>query len=218
MTDRARRRRLGVAWRDDVDHEAPVLSPLRRTLLEILRTKALRHLDEPVQLASGEWSSDFVDGKEALQEWEDLLLASRAIVETVESAGHPFDAAGGPTLGADALAVGIAAAANRRWYIVRKEPKGRGTARWIEGAQIGDGDRVLLVDDVVTTGGSILKAHEIVTATGAEVVAAVTLVDRGELAAPKFAELGVAYFPMATYEMLGLEPVGLGPGSVPSTR
>lgn len=66
---------------------------------------------------------------------------------------------------------------------------------------------MLLVDDVVTTGGSILKALEIVRHTGAEVVAAATLVDRGDLARPRFEDLGVAYFPMATYELLGITPV-----------
>jgi orotate phosphoribosyltransferase len=187
-----------------------VLSSLRQQLLQILETKALRRLDEPVQLASGEWSSDFIDGKEALSQWADLSIACQAIVETVRSAGHTFDAAGGLTLGADALAVGIAAAANCQWFFVRKEPKGRGTRRSIEGAQIGEGDRILLVDDVVTTGGSILLAHDLVVATGAKVVAAVTLVDRSEFAAKKFADLGVDYFPMATYRTLGIAPVGLG--------
>lgn len=195
-----------------------MLTPLRQSLLDILREKALRRLDEPVQLASGEWSSDFIDGKEALAEWADLLTACRAIVETVVSAGHDFDAAGGLTLGADALAVGIAAASNGRWFIVRKEPKARGTRRHIEGSQIGSGDRVLLVDDVVTSGGSILRAYELIKATGAEVVAAVTLVDRSELAAPKFEELGVDYYPMATYEMLGIAPVGLGPVGASAAR
>lgn len=85
------------------------------------------------------------------------------------------DAVGGPTMGADALAVGIAVVSDSRWFFVRKEPKGRGTGRWIEGAQVGPGDKVLLVEDVVTTGGSILKTVEVVRDTGAEVVAAATL-------------------------------------------
>lgn len=66
---------------------------------------------------------------------------------------------------------------------------------------------MLLVDDVVTTGGSILQALEIVRDTGAEVVAAATLVDRGDQARSQFEKLGVAYFPMATYELLGIAPV-----------
>lgn len=180
----------------------------QQQLLEIIRSKGLRRLDEPIELASGELSSDFVDGKEALAHWRDLQIASRAIVETVKGEGHQFDAVGGLTLGADALAVGIASVADCRWFVVRKAPKGRGTRRQIEGARIGHGDRVLLVDDAVTSGGSILLAYKIVAATGAEIVAAVTLVDRGESARPKFAGLGCPYFPMTTYESLQIDPVG----------
>src|SRR5205085_7865443 len=88
---------------------AVVMTPLREQLLEILKQKGLRRLPEPIELASGELSSDFVDGKEALAHWEDLKVASDAIVETLRANGIVFDAVGGLTLGADALAVGIAA-------------------------------------------------------------------------------------------------------------
>jgi orotate phosphoribosyltransferase len=125
---------------------------------------------------------------------------------------------GGLTLGADALAVGVAAAARCSWFFVRKEPKARGTRRLIEGAQIGEGSRVLLIDDVVTSGGSIVKAYEAIIETGAEVVAAVTLVDRGGTAQSYFGGLGVPYFPMATYEELGIPRVGGAPLAASSNR
>ena len=72
----------------------------------------------------------------------------------------------GPTMGADALAVGIAAASNSRWFFIRKQPKGHGTGRRIEGAPIDSDTRVLLVDDVVTTGGSILEAVDVIDQSG----------------------------------------------------
>ena len=177
-----------------------------------------RRLDEPIELASGAYSSDFIDGKVALAEWCHLRLASEAIVEAVVADGHRFDAVGGLTMGADALAVGIASVADCRWFFVRKEPKKRGTRQLIEGAQIGAGDRVLLVDDVVTTGGSIFKALDIVDQTGAETVAAVTLVDRSGLAGPRFQEMGVDYLPMATFTTMGIDPVvpDPSPASQPS--
>ncbi|WP_419551551.1 orotate phosphoribosyltransferase [Candidatus Poriferisodalis sp.] len=177
-------------------------------LLEILRDGGLTTLPAPVQLASGQWSRYFIDGKEALAAGADLRLAAEAIWERVAEAGVRFDAVGGLTLGADALAAAIALVSETNWFIVRKAPKGRGTDRRIEGARIGDGDHVLLVDDVVTTGGSILQAFDVVQATGAEVVAAVTLADRGDDAAREFAQRSVPYFPMATYHDLGIPRVG----------
>jgi orotate phosphoribosyltransferase len=185
------------------------VTPLRTQLLEVIETKGLRRLPEPVQLASGEWSSEFIDGKEALAHWDDLELASRAIVEAVRDAGIDFTASGGLTMGADALAVGVASVARCNWFFVRKEAKNRGTRRLIEGTRLGPGDRVLLVEDVISTGGSILQAHEAIVETGATVVAAATLVDRSDLATTRFAELGVPYFPMATYRDLDIPPVGL---------
>ena len=127
--------------------------------------------------------------------------------KTITQAGHRFDAVGGLTLGADALAVGIAAVSDCRWFVIRKEAKKRGTKRLVEGARIGPGDNVLIVDDIVTTGGSILKACKEAMATGARVVAAATLVDRGEIAAPKFKALKIDYLPITTYESLDIEPV-----------
>ncbi len=208
----ARRRLAGPSLPAPVcrhpNQEVPILpSQLRQDLLRILKERGYRRLDAPIRLASGALSSDFIDGKEALAEWRHLRLACEAIVETVTESGHSFDAVGGLTMGADALAVGIAAVSDCRWFFVRKEAKQRGTRRWVEGAQIGPGDRILLVDDVVTTGGSIFKALDIVDETGATTVAAVTLVDRSGLAGPGFEQRGIGYYPMTTYESLGIDPV-----------
>ncbi len=177
-------------------------------LLEILRTKGLTELAEPVQLASGNYSRYFIDGKVALGAGDDLRLAAEAIHERVSAAGVDYDAVGGLTLGADALCAAIAVVSGANWFIVRKEAKGRGTNRLVEGTRIGEGHRVLLIDDVVTTGGSILKAYESVQATGAQVVAAVTLADRGDDARRSFGERGVPYFPMATYDDMEIPAIG----------
>ncbi len=184
-----------------------------RQLLEILRSKGLTELPEPVQLASGSYSRYFVDGKVALGAGDDLRLAAEAITERVAAAGIGFDTVGGLTLAADALAADALAAAiavvsGSSWFIVRKEAKGRGTNRLVEGTRIGDANRVLLIDDVVTAGGSILRAYENVRGTGAQVAAAVTLADRGHDAQRSFDELGVPYFPMATYRDMGIPAIG----------
>ncbi|HET7487049.1 MAG TPA: phosphoribosyltransferase family protein [Acidimicrobiales bacterium] len=181
------------------------MSELRERVVGIVRERGLLRLPEPVVLRSGQLSSDFVDGKAALSRGTDLEAACRAVLEAVE--GIAFNAVGGLTMGADHLAHGVALLSGAEWFVVRKEPKGRGTDKLVEGARVGPGTRVLLVDDAVTTGGSILKAHDAVAATGATVVAAVTLVDRGDVAAPWFAERGIPYAALVTYHDLGIEPV-----------
>ena len=183
------------------------MSDVRQQAIDIIKEKGLRRLPEPVQLASGAMSSDFVDGKLAVSHYDDLEVASRAIVDMVRLGGVEFDAVGGPTLGADALTIGIAAVVRCRWFFVRKEPKGRGTNQMVEGARLGEGDRCLVIEDAITTGGSLLKAIDAIEATGARCVAVATLIDRGDTARPRIEERGMAYFPVATYHDLGIEPV-----------
>lgn len=194
------------------------MTELRDKLLEIVLREGYIRLEEPVQLRSGEWSRDFIDGKRALAEGEDLEIACRALMGMLAERGIDFDAIGGLTMGADQFAHGAAIVAHKKWFVVRKEPKGRGTNRLVEGATLDSGVRVLLVDDVVSTGGSIKKAWEAIQDTGAQIVAAVTLVDRGEVANKFFAYKGVPYLPLLTYQDLGIEPVGHGPDNASAAR
>jgi orotate phosphoribosyltransferase len=175
-------------------------------VVDIIREGGLVTLPEPVVLASGETSRDFVDAKAALSRGEDLAAACRALLDGVPGIG--FDAVGGLTMGADQFAHVMAVLAGKEWFVVRKEPKQRGTNQLVEGARVGPGTRVVLVDDVVTTGGSIRKAHDVLVGLGATVVAAVTLVDRGEVARAYFEQRGIPYFAAVTYRDLGIDPVG----------
>lgn len=175
--------------------------------IEILRAKAVREFDEPIQLASGRMSRHFVDGKAGLSRAADLRVACTAIVDLARAAGIDFDAAGGLTLGADHLAVGVAYAADGEWFFVRKEPKDRGTGQQIEGASVGEGVRVLVVEDVVSTGGSMFKAIDVIEATGATVVAASTLLARGDEAAAELERRGIPFLPLSTYADFGMDPV-----------
>lgn len=184
------------------------LDELRAELLAIVREHGYRRLPEPIQLASGRSSRDFVDAKRALARGAHLALACEALVALAAHEGVDFDAVGGPTMGADQFAHGVAVVADTAWFVVRKAPKGRGTDRLVEGAPLAAGTRVFLVDDVVSTGGSILRACEAVEGTGASIVLASTLVDRGDNVAGSFAERGVRYRPLLTYRDLGIEPIG----------
>ena len=179
----------------------------RADLVRIVIEGGLTSFDEPVELASGAMSRDFIDAKRALARGSDLTVACRAIIALADTRGIAFDAVGGMTMGADMFAHGVAMLADCGWFVVRKQPKDRGTRQQVEGSVLGPGSRVLMVEDTITTGGSTLQALEVVRATGAEVVLITALVDRGDSAAPAFAAAGVAYEPLLTWRDIGIDPV-----------
>lgn len=183
------------------------LSDFRAQLIKIVQG-GLTTRDEPLQLASGDMSRNFVDCKKALAKGSDLRLAGEALAALAESLGVTYDAVGGLTMGADALAHAVAILTGAEWFSVRKKEKDRGTRKRIEGAELGPRRRVLLVDDVVTRGGSIFDALYAIQETGAEVVAAVTLVDRGTYGEKKFIEADIPYRALVTFEDLGIPAVG----------
>ncbi len=102
------------------------------TSIAVIRAKGLRQFEQPVALASGELSRDFIDGKAALAQGADLELACRGMLDAL--GGIEFDAVGGLTMGADQFAHGIAMLSDSRWFVVRKEPKNRGTRSWWRGS------------------------------------------------------------------------------------
>ncbi len=181
---------------------------LRDQVISLLKARGYERREEPFQLASGAWSHDYVDCRRALARGDGLELASRAVVAHLASRGIQFDAVGGLTMGADPLAHGIAVVTGGAWFSVRKEAKEHGKGRLIEGCAVEAGVRVVLVEDVVTSGGSMVRALDAVEATGADVVAAVPLLDRGDGARVRFQQRKVLYLPVATYRDLAIDPVG----------
>lgn len=177
----------------------------------ILAKKAVIELENEVELASGQMSRHFVDGKAGLSDPADLRVACAAMAALVEASGVEYDVVGGPTLGADHIAVGISYETGKEWFFVRKEPKGRGTGKQIEGASVGEGTRVLVVEDAVSTGGSFFTAIDVIEATGAKVVAATTLIDRGITCAPEMQRRGIVFCPVTTFADFGMEPI-VSPG------
>jgi orotate phosphoribosyltransferase len=156
----------------------------RARLLELLRTLSFEQ--RKVVLASGKESDFYVDCKRTALTAEGHVLVGRCLLEEVLKVKPLVRGVGGLTLGADPIASAISyssflAGQPVDAFIVRKEPKGHGTGQWIEGRKtIPDGSRVIVLEDVVTTGGSALKAIERCRAERLEVVACLALVDRLE--------------------------------------
>ncbi len=155
----------------------------RRRLAALLAQRSYEN--RKVTLASGRESDFYLDCKQTTLEPEGLYLAGRLLLDAVRR-GAAVDAVGGPTLGADPL---VAACAVLSFldgrplpaFILRKEPKGHGTRAYVEGAKfLPEGTRVAIVEDVVTTGGSSLKAAERAKEAGLRVAKIVCLVDREE--------------------------------------
>ncbi|WP_299557527.1 orotate phosphoribosyltransferase [uncultured Mycolicibacterium sp.] len=174
---------------------------------DLVRNRGYERREEPFRLASGQLSHDYIDGKFAVDTGERLRLVSEAVAELAEQRGIEFDAVGGLTMGADPLAHGVAMVTGKAWFSVRKEQKKRGREQWIEGTRLAPGTRVLLVDDVISTGGSTLQAYDRVVAVGAVVTGVIPMVDRGDNATREFTARGVIYAPLITYRDLGIEPV-----------
>jgi orotate phosphoribosyltransferase len=182
----------------------PLDAATRESLAGLVRGTGYERRDQPFQLSSGGWSHDYVDGKYAIATGPALRAASQAVLDLF---GDSFDAVGGPTMGADALAHGVAIVAGCAWFSVRKEPKGHGRGAWVEGTRLQPGDRVLMVEDVVSTGASLLRAAEKVTDLGASVVAATALLDRSPRVGETFRAAGIRWEPLITWSDLGIEPL-----------
>ena len=156
---------------------------INETLLKTLYEKSFRYdPDFGFTLASGKKSDLYVDVKKTVLSAEGMEQSGRALFELIRD--EEIDGVGGLTLGADPLAYACAMISNQRGkplevFIVRKEVKGHGTKSKIEG-NLAEGARVVIFDDVATTGGSTIIAIEKAKEAGFTVVKAVAFVDREE--------------------------------------
>jgi orotate phosphoribosyltransferase len=163
-------------------------------LLELVLAVSFRR--ERVTLASGRQSDFYLDLRQTLMRPRGVALAGALVLERL-LAGPPVDAVGGMAVGAVPLVSAVLAAAAQRdpdtpllGFFVRKESKSHGLGRRIEGG-FAAGQRVALLEDTVTTGGSTLQALDAVEAEGGKVVRVVCLVDRCEGAAEAFRARGI---------------------------
>jgi orotate phosphoribosyltransferase len=171
----------------------------RETLVRELRDHAL--VIGEVTLTSGQKAQYLIDAKRAI-----LRPAGfRALGELVADEAQRLDATavGGITMGADPIAcAALAGGADVKAFFVRKERKEHGLSRWIEGPPLDPGDRCLIVEDVVTTGGSTIKAIDRVREEGHDVVGVLAILDRlaGGAQAIQDAAGGAPYVALTTID------------------
>ena len=181
------------------------VSDAKFRLIQKVRELAYLHSpDDLFTLASGRESPHFFDMKPVMMDPESAHLLGVLIHSEIDSLGS-IDAVGGLELGAVPLTGIVIAKASKdsqiRGFMVRKEAKGRGGRKTgnppgIEGSSLKKGDRVILLEDVTTTGGSALKASERLTEIGCEVVACITILDRQEGGINAFEQANVLLVPL----------------------
>ncbi len=175
-------------------------------LKQLFRERALQFGD--FTLASGKKSSYYVNSKKVLFHAEAITLLGEALYES--TIDLTFAAIGGLEVGAIPMAAAALTAFHRHGrelegFFVRKQAKAHGSTELIEG-QVNPGDGVVMIDDVLTTGGSVIKAIEAVEARGAKVLRVVCICDRLQGAAEALKNYD--YRPIFTVRDFGIEPVG----------
>ncbi|WP_435016818.1 orotate phosphoribosyltransferase [Tundrisphaera sp. TA3] len=181
----------------------------RDGLIAQLKRDALR--TGTFTLASGRTSHYYVDGRTVTLSAEGAALVGAGVLDAMSDLPG-VAAIGGLTMGADpivgaTLAVaGLGGRPDLRGFLVRKESKGHGTGKLVEGP-IATGLDVVIVDDVATTGGSSLQAVAAVEAMGCRVVRVIVVLDRLEGAAAAFAAKGLDFRSLVTIRDLGVEPL-----------
>jgi orotate phosphoribosyltransferase len=177
----------------------------RRELLDLILAVSFRR--ERVTLASGKESDFYLDLRQTLMRPRGIALAGALALERLR-AGPPVEAVGGMAVGAVPLVSAVLAAAaasdpatSLLGFFVRKQAKGHGLGRRLEGG-FAAGQRVALLEDTVTTGGSTLEALDAVEAEGGAVARVLCLVDRGEGAEEAFRARGIELEALFTREDL----------------
>ncbi|MDD5129632.1 MAG: orotate phosphoribosyltransferase [Candidatus Omnitrophica bacterium] len=165
---------------------------LKKELFDLLNREALKR--GKFILSSGKESNYYLDGRIITLSPQGAYLTANIILGMLKD--DVFDAIGGPTLGADPITGALAAISyiNRQpvnTFIVRKQAKEHGTQQQVEGPALKKGSRVVLVDDVATSGKAILEAKQALDKIGVIAEKAIVIVDRNQGAAESLAKAGL---------------------------
>lgn len=183
----------------------------KEKLLVLLKKEALK-IGEFV-LSSGKTGSYYLDGRIITLTPEGAYLVASIILDLIKDLD--IQAVGGPTLGADPIVGAVAALSyiNKfpiKTFIVRKAAKGHGMQRQIEGPELKKNSRVILLDDVVTTGKAIIEAKAVLDDLGVKVERAIVIVDRQEGAKENLKKAGCPLESIFKIEDLGIKPKHAG--------
>jgi len=181
------------------------LAELKTKLLALLKKEALK--TGKFVLSSGKTSNYYLDGRIITLTPEGAYLAASIILELIKDKG--IDAVGGPTLGADPIVGAVACLSHInnipiKTFIVRKAAKEHGTQRQVEGPALKERSRVILVDDVATTGKALIEAKQALDKIGVEVERAIVIVDRDEGAKENLTKAGLKLESIFSRQDLGL--------------
>jgi len=149
------------------------------------------YFKEKITLSSGKESDYYIDARRVTLSAHGAYLCARMILDAIGN--DNVDAIGGPTLGADPM-VGAISVLSRQagkpinTFIIRKAPKAHGKQQQIEGPLLEKGSRVVLIDDVATTGKAFIQSIDVLTKVGIQIHKTICIVDRGEGAREAIAE------------------------------
>lgn len=179
----------------------------KQALIALVRDKALKFGD--FTLASGKKATYYLDGKQVTLDSTGARLVAEGMLDLLAAGSMPT-AVGGMSIGADPITAAVITMSGVRGvpltgFMVRKESKGHGTNKYIEGP-VKPGDTAVIVEDVVTTGGSSLMAIERCEAFGLKVVGVLAIIDRMEGGAKAFAQRGYPLSSLLTIRDFGIEP------------
>ncbi|MFQ5454704.1 MAG: orotate phosphoribosyltransferase [Nitrospirota bacterium] len=178
---------------------------MKEKLIDIIVSKSLQVADRPIfELSSGKKSEIYIDCKKTTCNGKGKFLIGNLIFDMISHLN--IDAIGGLTLGADPIASAVSLIGWTKGhlinaFVVRKAPKGHGLQYFIEG-DVKKGNKVIIVDDVVTTGGSTIEAIQKARKFGLDVIKTIVLVDRQEGGRENILKENVAFDAIVTKEEL----------------
>ena len=179
----------------------------KQALIALFRKKALKFGN--FTLVSGKKATYYLDGKQVTLDPHGAQQVGEGILDLLDPNRMPA-AVGGMSIGADPITAAVVTMSAVRGtptagFMVRRQSKGHGTNQYIEGP-VQPGDEVVIVEDVVTTGGSSLEAIQRAEQFGLKVIRVIAIVDRMEGGARAFAEAGYPFSSLLTIQDFGIDP------------